>query len=569
MVQNPNMPPFVATNVPAGRMDTVRAVVYARQSKARQDASEASPESQISNGTALATARGWTVTAAYSDVGRSGWDPNVIRPEYEAMMDAVRAGEVDVVVINELSRLTRKGAYDAMTIDRELKAHAVRLVSVQEPFLDTSNPVGEAIFALIAALAKQDSDIKSARISGAKEAIRAKGGRPDASPPYGMRATRTQAGNVVITTLEPDPDFSPIVERLIELAMAGHTYNQMAAAMNADGIPAPGLRLGEARIKALRAKRSPNNQDDARPVVWRAQSVRGILTHPVIGGFASERQPRGPKGTLYNVIARDASGSPLEPHEGIVSGAAFLALQDVLSGRKMANRKPATATPSLLTGWRFFTCGLCSGAMGRTGAGYYNCSNPVGHGGLSVQSRQADDYVPRRVWAKLTNADLDDPDDREWLAAASLRFAAQQDTSGIAEEQREAQAHLEHVKSSIRELQADRQAGLYQGSDELATWRATLTQYREYQTKCEQRIQALARALDGSISLPAEWIEPGTDPLGEDSVWAAWDVYEKRAFLDLFLTGVSAGPGRGPDHKPLAIEDRIRLMWRESPSAPA
>ncbi|UQA93466.1 recombinase family protein [Streptomyces halobius] len=40
---------------------------------------------------------------------RSGGDPNAVRPGCESLMDAVRAGEVDVVV-DELSRLTRKRA---------------------------------------------------------------------------------------------------------------------------------------------------------------------------------------------------------------------------------------------------------------------------------------------------------------------------------------------------------------------------------------------------------------------------------------------------------------------------
>ncbi|WP_260605500.1 recombinase family protein [Streptomyces sp. WAC01280] len=51
-------------------------------------------------------------------------------------MSAVCAGEVDVVVVNELSRLsrlTRKGAQDALEIDEEFKRYGVRFVSVREP----------------------------------------------------------------------------------------------------------------------------------------------------------------------------------------------------------------------------------------------------------------------------------------------------------------------------------------------------------------------------------------------------------------------------------------------------
>lgn len=35
-------------------------------------------------------------------------------------------GEVDVVVVNELSRLTRKGAHDALEIDKEFSNYGER-----------------------------------------------------------------------------------------------------------------------------------------------------------------------------------------------------------------------------------------------------------------------------------------------------------------------------------------------------------------------------------------------------------------------------------------------------------
>ncbi|WP_157878798.1 recombinase family protein [Streptomyces sp. CT34] len=42
---------------------------------------------------------GLGLAGSLADVGRSGWDPNVERPEFEEMMTAVRAGHVDAVVV--------------------------------------------------------------------------------------------------------------------------------------------------------------------------------------------------------------------------------------------------------------------------------------------------------------------------------------------------------------------------------------------------------------------------------------------------------------------------------------
>jgi DNA invertase Pin-like site-specific DNA recombinase len=588
------MSPFLST-IETHKLDVVRVAIYARQSKARQDASEASPEAQIAAGTAQAAARStvpgqptWEVTPerTFKDVGRSGWDPSVIRPGFEKMMDAVRAGEVDVVICNELSRLTRQGAHEALAIDKEFKKYGVRFISVHEPFLDTSNAIGVAIFALIAALAKQDSDIKAERLKGAKEQIASVGGWHSSQPPFGLKAERVKKGPLTVSVLVPDdehPERVETVKDMIKMSTEGMSDNAIAAKLTADRVTAPGAteqRGTEKRLAQLKARRILRDDADFR---WLPQTVRSLLRHPAIGGFAVERVKRG--GAYDNVIARDETGKPLAPHTGIISGAEWLALQELRKARSQPQRRLAgEAEATLLSGWRFTTCGACRGAVGQTNGGAkaggqgsrngtaYMCSNPKGHGGLSVRRDIADDHVARRVWARLANADMDDADDREWVAAAALRFAAQTDLAGVAEEQRETRAHLDHVRTSITELQADRRAGMYRGRDELDMWRATITQYREYETECVSRLAVLDSQTAEVTRLPAEWFAPNidaeaADPIGPGSKWAEWDVFERRNFLSLFLTGVSIGPGRDPvSKKYIAIEDRVTLEWRRLPA---
>jgi site-specific DNA recombinase len=121
-------------------------------------------------------------------------------------MEAVRAGKYDVVVITMLSRLTRQGALEAMKIEAEMRAHGVTLVSVHEPYLDTSTPVGVGIFAIIAGLAQQESENKSVFITGAKEEHRKVGGHVSGGTPYGFEATRIVCEGFKITNLVPHTD---------------------------------------------------------------------------------------------------------------------------------------------------------------------------------------------------------------------------------------------------------------------------------------------------------------------------------------------------------------------------
>jgi DNA invertase Pin-like site-specific DNA recombinase len=581
--------PFLST-IESHRLDVVRVAIYARQSKARPDASEASPEAQVAAGTALAASRSlggvlWETSEArvFKDVGRSGWDPSVIRPGFEEMMKAVRAGEIDVVIVNELSRLTRKGAHDALEIDNEFKKYGVRFVSVLEPFLDTSNPIGVAIFALIAALAKQDSDIKAERLKGAKDQIAAVGGWHSSQPPFGMRTERVKMGPLTVSVLVPDddnPTHVEIVERMIQMSWDGISDNKIATTFDAEDVIAPGevaKRATEKRLASIKARRVSDSETAIR---WRAQTVRWILNHPAIGGFAVERVKRGK--AYENVIARDDSGKPLTPHTGITTGAKWLELQERRKARSRPDIRPGgeEVTPALLSGWRFLQCRVCAGSMGQTpgtvmrngqvSSGGYSCANPKGHGGLMITREPLDEYVARRVWARLTNADMTNEEDREWVAAAALRFAAQRDLAGVAETQRETQSHLDHVRRSITELQADRKAGLYKGREELETWRATMLQYREFEEQCVARLAELSSQTAEATTVPAEWFNPNIDhpedPIGKGSIWAGWDVYEQRKFLDLFLTGVAVGVGRDKETKKyIPIEERVRLDWRPLP----
>ncbi|MGW6313832.1 recombinase family protein [Streptomyces sp. NPDC055099] len=578
------MSPFVSHNVPDAELDVIRVFLYARQSAGRADGSEVSTESQLAAGRALVAARDaqspsvrWVVAGEFVDKGRSGWDPNVVRADFEKMMTRVRGSEGDVVVVNELSRLTRKGAHDALEIDKEFKEHGVRFMSVLEPFLDTSTPIGVAIFALIAALAKQDSDLKAERLKGAKDEIAAVGGVHSSSAPFGMRTARKKVGKLVVSVLEPDdenPKHVELVERMAKMSFAGVSDNAIATTFEKENIPPPGMaekRATERRLAAIQKRRIHPTD---KPITWRAQTVRWILNHPAIGGFAFERVKRGK--AHVNVIRRDDTGKPLRPHTGILTGSKWLELQEKRNGKLNPDRKPTTdVEATLLSGWMFLGCGICEGSMGQspggtkrngeTADGNYMCSNPKGHGGLTVKRSEIDEFVARRVWQRLATADMEDEDDQAWVAAAAERFALQRDLAGVADDRRETQAHLDNVRRSITDLQDDRKAGLYKGRQELETWRATVLQYRTYEAECTERLEELDKLINSSTQVPAEWFS-GSDPLNPESLWAKWDVYARREFLGFFLDGVRVGRGRDPEtNKFVPMKERVSLLWATLP----
>jgi DNA invertase Pin-like site-specific DNA recombinase len=121
----------------------MRAAIYLRVSSDRQDA--ANQELQVR---ALCTARGYTVDPRHEFrvTERGDAEKNAVK---DACRDAARRGEIDVIVVWALDRWTRGGIADLIKDVEQLRRWGVALVSVQEPWCDTSDDgTGELLLAI-------------------------------------------------------------------------------------------------------------------------------------------------------------------------------------------------------------------------------------------------------------------------------------------------------------------------------------------------------------------------------------------------------------------------------------
>jgi DNA invertase Pin-like site-specific DNA recombinase len=562
-------------NQAARTLDDVRAIDYTRQSKRRNDGSEASPEAQHEKCVALITAKGWSPAGHFSDVGRSGWDPNVERPEFDEMMAAVRAGHVDAVVVFSLSRLTRQGVFEALAIVKELQDHGVILVSVEEPFLDTSSPVGLAIFALIAALAKQESDMKSEYITATKDTIRRAGGHTSGMAPYGFTSERVQRGKLNVVRLVPHPEEADHVRQMVAWATEGVSAASIARRLNEAGVPTKNAN-DEARLTARR-KRSVSETPKAP--VWTSTTVLRILRDPRLAGYAiawegrTQKTKDAPGKSGKRAILRDEEGRPLASHEAAVTPDEWWRLQDVLDGRTPVVRQTRRSRPSLLAGAGSLFCDVCGSVMvtdERKGKTLYRCNRASaglvpGHGGLAINMDVADD-VTRDVWSRLEAMDPADPEDLEFLSEAARRFAAQQDTSERQAELAAARAELEHVRGALRTVYQDRQDGLYGGDTGRKMFTESVTRLTAHEERTEARVAELDVAGPSTIAIPLEWTDGETDPVGPGSTWDGWTLQERRDFIALFVDQIritkSVGRGRNAN-----TEDRVVITWAQAPEA--
>jgi len=159
----------------ANRNSTPRVALYARVSTLDQ-----STGSQLLDLRKYVSARGWKIYREFVDEGISGTKDS--RPALDQLMDDARKRRFDVVLVWRFDRFARSTKHLILALE-EFRNLGIDFVSFQEN-IDTSSPLGSAIFTIIAAVAQLERDIISERVRAGLRRARENGkklGRPRAS----------------------------------------------------------------------------------------------------------------------------------------------------------------------------------------------------------------------------------------------------------------------------------------------------------------------------------------------------------------------------------------------------
>lgn len=167
-------------------MNAVRCVCYVRVSTANHVGQgesarfDQNPEVQEQPLRALIEQRGWALCRVYSDRA-SGIRER--RPGLDALMKAARRGEFDVVAVWRFDRFARSVKQLVLALE-EFRALKIDFVSHQEA-VDTSTPIGKAMFTVIGAMAELERNIIRERVMAGLEYARqhgTKSGKPVGRP---------------------------------------------------------------------------------------------------------------------------------------------------------------------------------------------------------------------------------------------------------------------------------------------------------------------------------------------------------------------------------------------------
>lgn len=263
------------------------------------------------------------LVSLYSDNGWSGTNFN--RPEFERMMEDVKRGVVDCVVVKDLSRCGRNYLEAGNYLDKIFPFMGVRFVAVQDSF-DTLNAerTGDGYVVYLKNILNDaySKDI-SRKICPALALKQQRGEFIGDWAAYGYRKCADDSHRI-----EPDPETAPVVRDIFQWRLSGMSYTRIARRLNELDIPSPTRYLYQKGV--VTAERFANSR-------WGVATVKLILSNEVYIGNMVQGRKRSAfrEGRKQRLVPQDEWIIVENTHEPLIDGDTFRKVREI--AEKAAN----------------------------------------------------------------------------------------------------------------------------------------------------------------------------------------------------------------------------------------
>jgi DNA invertase Pin-like site-specific DNA recombinase len=200
----------------------MRTIAYARVSTEDQANNGVSLDLQEGRLRAYTEAKGWSLVQVVSEDASA---KSLNRPGLQSLLDLVKSGTVDALVVYKLDRLTRSVS-DLDYLTRTLNEHDVALVSLNES-LDGTTAAGRLMMNLLAVVSQWEREAIGERTRAALSHKKANG-EVYARVPFGYRRVGDR--------LEPVTEELEVVRQMQEWEQGGASLREIARRLNAEGV---------------------------------------------------------------------------------------------------------------------------------------------------------------------------------------------------------------------------------------------------------------------------------------------------------------------------------------------
>ena len=220
---------------------------------------------QLDDCLALADRLGWEVVARFDDNDLSAYSHRKPRPGYEALLDAMKRGEVDALICWHTDRLYRRMG-DLERLIEVADAARIQIRTVQGGDLDLSTSAGRMVARILGSVSNQESEHKGERQVRANVQKAAAGKWHTANRPFGY----TVAGEPL------EPEATALRQAVVDV-LAGKSIQQVSREWNTAGLKTT-LAGTEYKGKVVAG-------------TWNSPRVRRLLVNPRYAGLKRRRTP--------------------------------------------------------------------------------------------------------------------------------------------------------------------------------------------------------------------------------------------------------------------------------------
>ena len=307
------------------------------------------------------------VVSEKADDGYSG--VNFERPGFKEMMDEIRAGQVDCVIVKDLSRFGRNYIEAGNYIERVFPFIGVRFIAINDSYDSKDQNQSDSLIIPFKNLINDAycKDI-SVKIRTQLDIKRKKGEFIGAFAAYGYLKDPEGHNKLIVDTFA-----SEVVRAIFRWKLEGLSQGDIADRLNAQGVLCPmeyKLSLGMKVQTNFRANRK---------AVWSWSSVSRILTNEIYTGVLVQGKVSTPNYKVKKFMEKDESEwiRVEQSHEAIIDEDTFRVTQELL--KKDVRRGPERGRVYPLSG--YLVCADCGQNMIRKSAMsggkkyfYYVCS---------------------------------------------------------------------------------------------------------------------------------------------------------------------------------------------------
>ncbi|MCI8483730.1 MAG: recombinase family protein [Lachnospiraceae bacterium] len=425
----------------------------------------------------------------YVDDGYSGTDFN--RPELKRMMKDIEVGNVNCVLVKDLSRLGRDYIEAGRLIQKIFPAFSVRFIALTDHFDSLKADDNETDLVVPIKNFINDSYARdiSNKVRSHQQIRREKGDFIGAFAVFGYQKSRENRNQLV-----PDEYAAHVVKKIFAWKIEGYSNLAIAELLNDFGLLSP------LEYKKMRGENFQTGFPAGIQAKWSAVAVKRILTNEnYIGTLVQGKEEKINYKMKKSVRKPEAEWTKAEgAHKGIISKEDFALVQELLKTDTRAERGGKKA--HMYAGLLF--CGDCMAPMVRRINKYrgrekvsFVCSRKNKGEGCS-RHKIAEEDLNRLVLAGLRQQiALSLDSDRALKKLEQIRIPFEE--AAVFEEGRE---ELSREQEKYQELQAD----LY---EDLKRQLITEEDYKNFREVYEKRYRKLQQAVKNQKEIIENFLE--------------------------------------------------------------